>query len=119
MPCGVLFVSNTSLTSRTQLKPEIAWSGTPFGTYVCVKTLVWYLPGDLVGPDRVFNGPLAEAQEGSNECEGDRDQEPEGQELHQGEEGHRGRRPLVPKHQVHHEEVGEYDPVNIEIKNFR
>ena len=108
MPCGVLFVSNMSFNWNQRVRSA------RFGTYVCVKTLVWYLPGDLIGPDRVFNGPLAEAQEGSDECEGDRDQEPEGQELHQGEEGHRGRRPLVPKHQVHHEEVGEYDSVNIE-----
>ena len=82
---------------------------------MCVEALVWDLSGDLVRPDWVFDGPLAKAQEGAHEGEWDGDEEPQRQQLHQGQERHGSRRPLVPQHQVHDEKVHEHDAAREKI----
>ena len=79
--------------------------------YLGVDALVGDLPGDLVGPDGVLDGPLAEAEEGADEGQGHGDAEPEGQEGHQGKEGDGRGGALVPQDQVHREEVQEHDSV--------
>ena len=75
-----------------------------------VDGLVGDLPGDLVGPDRLLDGRLPEAEVGADEGERHRHPEPEGQEGHQGEEGDGGGGAVVPEDEVQDEEVCEDDP---------
>jgi len=76
-----------------------------------VDALVWNLPWDLVCPYGMFKGAFAEAEEGADEGQGYRHAEPESQKGHQSEERNGSRGSLVPKDQVHDEEVGEDDAV--------
>ena len=75
-----------------------------------VDRLVRNLPRNLVGPHRLLDRRLPEAEVGSDEGERDGHAEPEGEQRHQGEEGDGGRGPVVPEHQVQDEEVGEDHP---------
>ena len=80
--------------------------------YLSVDALFWDLSRDLVCPDGMLDGPLAEAEECSDEGQGHGHAEPQGQQGHQGEEGDGSWGSLVPQDQVHDEEQGKDNTEN-------